>query len=889
MVGKDGGLERVLGSEEASRQIYSREHVLGKCREYFGTAPEDDLAVTTWMNKYADKRDPDEFYEATPRQMHRRMAREFARKEGEYGPVGEDKRGLLSEYGQTRQTLTEERIFELFDNFNYTIPQGSVMASLGVPGNLSSLSNCVVLPELYDSIGGIMEADQQLAQLYKRRCGVGLDMSPLRPNNHEVANDSKSTSGAVSFAQRFSNTTGEIAQKGRRGALMLTMDIAHPDVRDFVEMKQDRTKVTRANVSVRLSDEFMRAVEEKGVYTHKWPIGSDKPSVTKDSDAEELWNRIIECAHNTAEPGLIFWDKQHKYSPSSVYPKHRNISTNPCAEIAMGPDSCRLMAMNLYGFVENPFTSDARFNFEKFKEYTYESMRLMDDLVDLELEHIERIVDKVRNDPEPDYVKEPELRVWQKLYDIGKSARRTGLGFTGLGDTFAALGYSFDSDEAAGEFEKIMRTKCEAEFDSSIDMAIERGRFDDFDPEIEKTSEFIQMMEREFPQVYERMMTHGRRNISLSTVAPTGSLSILAQTSGGIEPVFKLKYDRRRKVNPDDPHAKVVFVDDVGDSWEEFPVFHPKVEEWMRITGKKNISESPYAGSASDEIDWIKRVDIQAIAQKYTTHSISSTVNLPKDVEPVVVGEIYMESWRRGLKGITVYRDTSRDGVLITGEGGLVELVQESVADLPIASTKPDAEKYRVRRRDAGDSLHVILTSDLYVDDESKKAYFIPDEDFQVRAPLGASTSVTFAQSGMDRTEILRGPNPDYAEFISRLLSVSSSEDEGMGPNRIKSIEHAVGVVFEHYLTKNGVVERDSKTNQLVNKVRKGGLRMVESGSEEYKSILVQRGRKNGKEEKKVSGSDGRMRLNCPKCDAKLVHEEGCVKCVACGDFNKCG
>jgi ribonucleoside-diphosphate reductase alpha chain len=646
----------------------SYDEIRAKCIAYFNG---DELAASTWMNKYALRDKNGVLQETTPDDMHRRMAHEFARKEKEYADIASmnGKLALLSEYGQKRELLTEEKIFEYFRGFKYVIPQGSVMFGLGNKHVIASLSNCVVLPEIYDSYGGIMHTDQQLAQLFKRRCGVGIDISTLRPSGISVNNSAGTTTGAVSFMERFSNTTREVAQNGRRGALMITIDIAHPDVENFILIKQDLSKVTGANISLRLSDEFMQAVVENKEYTHRWPIESETPSVTKTVKAQELWNTIIKAAHQSAEPGLIFWDRQHKYSTSSVYPGFKNVSTNPCSEIAMqGGDSCRLIAINLYNFVKNPFTPAASFDYENFYKVTYESQRLMDDLVDLELESIERIMAKIQNDKEPYDIKQIEVNTWKLLYEAGKKGRRTGLGFTALGDTMAALNFKFDSEEAMHEVEKMMRTKCEAEFTSSIDLSVERGSFEGFDPKIENTSEFVQMMKKEMPAVYERMMKLGRRNISISTVAPTGSLSILAETSSGLEPVYLLSYKRRRKINPNDKNAKVDFVDKMGDKWEEFMVYHPKLKQWMDVTGNTDITKSPYAGSTAPEIDWIKRVELQSLVQKYTTHSISSTINLPNDVALEKVGDIYVEAWKHGLKGITVYRDGSRSGVLIAAD-----------------------------------------------------------------------------------------------------------------------------------------------------------------------------------------------------------------------------
>lgn len=649
-----------------SMHQFTFQEVFNKTLEYFNG---DELATNTWISKYCLKDATGHYYELTPDDMHKRMAREFARIERKYKL--KDKNQKISEQYKTIQEINDDEtyIYELFKNFKYIVPQGSVMSALGNPFMIASLSNCVVLPEIYDSYGGIFFTDQQLAQLFKRRCGVGIDISSLRPANAPVSNAAGTTSGAVSFMERFSFTTREVAQNGRRGALMITMDVAHPDIFDFVTIKQDLTKVTGANISVRLSDEFMKALEEDKEFTLRWPIDSHQPKYTKTIKARDLWNTIIRCAHNTAEPGLIFWDRQHKYSTSSIYPGFKNVSTNPCSEIAMqGGDSCRLMALNLYSFVDNPFTPNASFNYKKFGEVVYYAQRLMDDLVDLELEAIERILQKVESDPEPDFIKDVEIRTWKLLYETGKKGRRTGLGFTGLADCLAAMNIKFDSDKALETVDIIMRTKLRNEFESSIDMAIERGKFEAFDPIYEEQSEFIQMMKKEFPDIVERMMKYGRRNISISTVAPTGTLSILTQTSSGIEPVFLLSYKRRKKVNPSDKHVRIDFVDSLGDAWQEFDVYHPKLKTWMEITGEKDITKSPYYRSTAPEIDWIKRVKLQAIVQKYTTHSISSTINLPSDVTVEKVGEIYMEAWKNGLKGITVYRDGSRTGVLLSNE-----------------------------------------------------------------------------------------------------------------------------------------------------------------------------------------------------------------------------
>lgn len=642
---------------------YSAEEVLEASLDYFHG---DELAATTWMNKYCVKDQDGKYLEKSPDNMHRRMAKEFFRIESKESN-DEVKEGL-SKYGKKRKSLTEEVIYNLFKEFKYVIPQGSVMALLGNPHMNGSLSNCVVIKSPVDSYGGIFYTDQQLAQLCKRRCGVGFDISTIRPRGQQVNNAAGSSSGVVSFMERFSNTTREVSQNGRRGALMLTMDVTHPDIQDFITIKQDLTKVTGANVSVRITDAFMRAVEKDKDFVQQWPIDARKPIVKKTIKARDLWGEIIKSAHGSAEPGIIFWDRQHSYSTSSIYPDFENDSTNPCSEIAMqGGDSCRLMALNLYSFVQNPFTSEARFDSERFYQVTYEAQRLMDDLVSLELEAVQHILKKIDSDPEDEVIKQTERATWQMLYENGLKGRRTGLGFTALADTLAALNLKFDSDDAIDQIGQIMRTKCHAEFDSSVDMAIERGKFPAFDAEVEIKSDFVQMFKNTYPDTYERMMKYGRRNISISTVAPTGTVSLLAQTSSGIEPVFMLSYKRRRKL-VDGSGKKPDYVDDMGDKWEEFDVYHPKLSLWKQLYPEKDMEVNPYAGSTAPEIDWMRRLEIQSVIQKYVTHSISSTINLPQETAVSTVNQIYMEAWRKGLKGITVYRDGSRSGVLISSK-----------------------------------------------------------------------------------------------------------------------------------------------------------------------------------------------------------------------------
>ena len=853
-----------VSTKTKKQKTYSYNQVLEASVAYFNG---DELAGTTWMNKYAMKDGDGEFVELSPDDMHRRMAKEFGRIESDYrlkyNLNGSAK--FLSKYGQEREDLTEEKVYNYFKKFGYIIPQGSVMSSLGNQYKLASLSNCIVVPELHDSYGGVFYTDQQLAQLFKRRCGVGVDISNLRPSGARVSNAAGSTSGAVSFMNRFSNTTREVAQNGRRGALMLSMDIAHPDVEDFITIKQDLQKVTGANISIRLSDEFMKAVENNEEYTHKWPIDSETPKFSKTVKAKELWNTIIECAHNTAEPGLIFWDRQHWYSTSSVYPGYKNTSTNPCSEIAMqGGDSCRLIAINLFNFVENPFTKNAKFLMEDFYKSTYEGQRLMDDLVDLETEAIGRILNKVKGDDEPDNIKQVEKETWELLLKTGKEGRRTGLGFTALADMIAALGMPIDSDEAIAKVEEILKEKCRAEFDSSIDMSLERGSFVGFDAKIEKTSEFVQMLEVELPEVYGRMMKFGRRNISISTVAPTGTLSMLAQTSSGIEPVFMTHYKRRRKINEQDIEAKVDFIDDLGDKWQEFTVYHHNLKTWMRITGETDITKSPYAGSTAPEINWNKRVEMQAVVQKYVTHSISSTINLPNDVSLSEVSNIYLESWKQGTKGITVYRDGSRSGVLVSADENEKNEVLENnefkETKAPSRSKRLDAKVVRFQNnKEKWIAVVGLLNGRPY-------EIFTGKTEDVFNVPVSVEYGWVIKNRREDGSTQYDFQYEDKEGYKITMGGLSRSFDK-----EFWNYAKLISGVLRHGMPLHYVVDLIGKMN------------MYDENINTWKSGVVRA--------LKTFIADG-TKVNdhtCGECgDEGLVYEEGCLKCVSCG-YSKCG
>ncbi|MCB0458627.1 MAG: adenosylcobalamin-dependent ribonucleoside-diphosphate reductase [Flavobacteriaceae bacterium] len=852
-----------MKTEDAIKtQTYAYNEVLQASLAYFNG---DELAATTWINKYCLKDSKGNYLESSPDDMHKRMADEFGRIEAKYYQKDIDTENL-SAYGKKRKLLTSEKIYELFKDFNYVIPQGSVMFGLGNNEVIASLSNCVVIPPVLDSYGGVCYTDQQMAQLFKRRCGVGVDISSLRPKDASVSNAAGTTTGAVSFMNRFSNTTREVAQNGRRGALMLTMDIAHPDIEDFITIKQDLTKVTGANISIRLSDEFMNAVVNNEKFTLRWPIEAEDPKYTREVDAKELWDKVITCAHNTAEPGLIFWDRQHYYSTSSVYPEFKNSSTNPCSEIAMqGGDSCRLIAVNLYGFVDEPFTKKAKFNFKKFYEVVYETQRLMDDLVDLELEAVDKILTKIDADPEPDFIKQNERDTWKLLAETGRKGRRTGLGFTALADAVAALGVKFDTDDALKIVDEIMRAKMAAEFDSSIDMAITRGQFEVFNRNIEDTSEFVQMMKAEFPDQYHRMMENGRRNISISTVAPTGSLSMLAQVSSGIEPVFLLSYVRRRKVNSSDENAKVDFVDDLGDAFEEFTVYHKKLETWMDVTGKTDIAKSPYAGATAPEIDWHKRVEMQALVQKYTTHSISSTINLASDVTVDLVGDIYIESWKKGLKGITVYRDGSRSGILVASDK---------------KKDKKDLENKYITETFVAKRPYKVQADVIRFHNESEKwlAVIGQIENRPYEIFTGKMKDAFNLPQWVEKGWVLKNRNDDgSARYDFQYIDSDGYKTTIEGLSRSFNKEFwnyakLISGVLRHGMPMPYVVDLienlnlyDEHINTWKNGVARALKRFVPEGSEAV--------------DKK-----------CPSCGDPegLIYEEGCLKCKSCG-HSKCG
>ncbi len=863
-----------------------------KLLDYFNG---EELPASVFSSKY--KLDT----ETTPDDMHWRMAKQFARIEKKYEfrerKLDGETIQKLSRYGRERDTLQLEGIYSFFKNFKYIIPQGSVMSQLGAD-QIGSLSNCFVIGQPYDSYGGIMYKDQELAQLMKRRGGVGLDISTLRPESTVAKNAAKSSTGAISFMHRFSNTTREVAQNGRRGALMLSIDVDHPDVYEFVKIKRDLTQVTGANISIKLNDSFMEAVNASEDYFLTFPCGYDLTELSAKNQHElandfvkypyhrlveiggglyvkripskDLYDEIIESAHGVAEPGLMFWDNMIDYSPDGVYEQFKAITTNPCSEIGMGAyDACRLIANNLFSFVINPFTDKAYFDYDLFYKINYEAMRLSDDLVDLELEHIQNIQLKIMLDPEPTHVKRVEMDLWDNVERIASASRRTGLGFTALGDALAALGIKYDSDEGLAEIEKICKTKLKSELDCTTDLAILRGAFKGWNKDKEFIAQgdstiiganaFYQMLVDEFPEEVERMRKYGRRNVSWSTVAPTGSLSIIAKAvknpnvSSGLEPQFMPYYMRRKKVNPGDKDVRVDFTDQNGDTWQEYPVMMGAFKDWMVINQginpadlenydsegiEKMFKKSPWYGATANDIDWVRRVEIQGLIQRYITHSISSTINLPKDVSKEAVAEIYFESWRKGLKGITVYRDGSRSGVLVSSTQSTVE----DKFDYKDAVKRPkelSAETHTTTCK--GKKYNVIVglldgkPYEVFVDGSDNKYSSIGMVAKQARGRY-------IFKNGGDPVDI-RSFMSNEEEAITRLVSAN--------------LRHGTDVKF--------VVEQLQKTDGTMFDFTKGLARVL-------KKYIP-----NGE-----VGTGSMEGCETPT-ECNLIFEEGCHKCLTCG------
>ncbi|CDE86371.1 ribonucleotide reductase [Prevotella sp. CAG:891] len=645
------------------QKIFSYDEAFNASLEYFKG---DELAARVWVNKYAMKDSFGNIFERSPEDMHHRIANELFRIESKYpNPVSKDE------------------IFSMLDHFRYIVPAGSPMTGIGNTHQIASLSNCFVIgiEGDSDSYGAILKLDEEQVQLMKRRGGVGHDLSGIRPKGSPVKNSALTSTGIVPFMERYSNSTREVAQDGRRGALMLSISVRHPEAEDFVDAKMVEGKITGANVSVKIDDEFMRCATEERPYHQQFPIDADKPLFEKDIDAAALWKKIVHNAWRSAEPGILFWDTIQRESIPDCYADlgFKTVSTNPCGEIPLCPyDSCRLLAINLYAYVKNPFTSEATFDFELFKRHVQLAQRFMDDIIDLEQEKIDRIIEKVKNDPQNDEVKFTEYHLWEKIKEKTAMGRRTGVGITAEGDMLAALGLRYGTQEATDMAIEVQRTLALSAYRSSTIMARERGAFKVYDVEREKNNPFILRIKEADPQLYADMVTYGRRNIACLTIAPTGTTSLMTQTTSGIEPVFMPVYKRRRKVNPNDPEVHVDYIDETGDAFEEYIVYHHKFLTWMQVNGfdtnkkysqeeiENLVAQSPYHKATANDVDWLMKVKMQGAIQKWVDHSISVTVNLPNSVDEDLVNRLYVEAWRSGCKGCTIYRDGSRSGVLVS-------------------------------------------------------------------------------------------------------------------------------------------------------------------------------------------------------------------------------
>ena len=814
-----------------------------KSLEYFDG---DELAANVFVTKYALTSKEGVLSEKTPDDMHRRLAREFARVEQKYP-----------------NPLTEEEIFDLFEDFKYIVPQGSPMSGIGNPHQIQSISNCFVIDPPHDSYGGICKADQELVQIAKRRGGVGFDLSTIRPKGMTTGNCARTTDGIEVFMDRFSNSCREVAQGGRRGALMLTISVHHPQIRDFVKIKKDLTRVTGANISIRLTDEFLTSVENEGDFELRWPVDSSSPEVSKKVSAKDLWKEIVENAHATAEPGLLFWDNAKKLTPSDIYEDEGfgSKSTNPCGEIILSPyDSCRLMVVNLLSFVEDPYKPDASFDYKKMSEVVQKAQKLMDDMIDLEVEQVDKILEKIENDPEPDDVKKIERDLWERIKEQALRGRRTGLGVTAVGDTLAALNVTYGSERSIETVEKLYKTLAINAYISSCEMARDRGAFPIHSHEKEKGHTFMERLWSESPEVYELSKEYGRRNIALTTTAPAGSVSVLTQTTSGIEPAFLVKYMRRKKINQEtDPHARIDYIDDTGDAWQEFDVYHHGFKKWMNTTGLSEVEDSPYHKATSSDIDWVQKVKVQAAAQKWVCHAISNTTNLPNDTDVDTVKKIYMEGWKSGCKGVTIYRDGCRSGVLVSNN----ETTEETASDsfkTHSAPGRPDSLECSIHHATIKGQAWTILVGLM----DGKPYEVMGGLQKYIEIPRKYKKGVIIKhhyKTKNSRYDLHIGKNGD-SFIIKDLVSVFDNPNHA-GYTRTISLALRHGAPIQY------VVEQLQKDTEMD----------MFSFSKVIARVL------------KTYISDGTAsgKSVCENCGAEgsLVYQEGCVTCTACGS-SKC-
>ncbi len=838
--------------ETKTEQVYSHDEVIAASNNYFNG---DNLAAVVWANKYALKDSYGNLFEKSPDEMHHRLAKEIHRIEKKYpNPV------------------SEERIYEVLRGFKYIVPQGGPMTGIGNPYQIASLSNCFVIGNdgNSDSYGGILKIDQEQVQLMKRRGGVGHDLSHIRPQGSPVLNSALTSTGVVPFMERYSNSTREVAQDGRRGALMLSISVKHPDSEHFIDAKLEAGKVTGANVSVKITDEFMEAVKEGKEFKQQYPIDSDTPSYEKTIDARELWRKIVHNAWKSAEPGVLFWDTIERESVPDCYADlgYKTVSTNPCGEIPLCPyDSCRLLALNLYGYVNNPFTQDAKFDFDLFKEHVHLAQRIMDDIIDLELEKIDAIIAKIDNDPESTEIKSTERNLWANIRRKSEEGRRTGIGITAEGDMLASLGLVYGTDAASDFSVEVHKTLAVEAYRSSSNLAKDRGAFEIYDAARERNNPFISRLKEADPDLYKQMEEHGRRNIALLTIAPTGTTSLMTQTTSGIEPVFMPVYKRRRKVNPNDKDVVVSYKDEVGDSWEEYNVFHHKFIDYMKIKGydtkevrnmsdetiQEIIKESPYYKATANDVDWLAKVRMQGAIQKWVDHSISVTINIPKDVKEDMVSELYLAAWESGCKGATVYRDGSRSGVLVSNKSDQENKIQKRPRSL-------EADIIRFNNNDekwiAFVGLHDGRPYEIFTGLADEEMYPIPksivkgtiiktkDEEGKSRYDFQYTDKYGYKNTLGGLSHMFKPEFWNYAKLISGVLR------HGM------SIPHVVNLVQSLRLD-------DAFINSWKNGVERALKRYIPNGT-------------------KAKGK-------CEECGSEnVIYQEGCLICTDCGS-SKCG
>jgi ribonucleoside-diphosphate reductase alpha chain len=830
---------------------YKYEEVRNASINYFNG---DTLAADVFAGKYALQDLDGNLYELTPKDMHNRIASEFARIEQNYP-----------------SPLSKQEIFEMLNSWD-VVPQGSPMSAIGNPFQVQSLSNCFVIESPYDSYGGILKTDQEQVQIMKRRGGVGIDLSTLRPLGLQVANAARSSDGIGSFMERYSNTTREVAQGGRRGALMLSISCHHPNVLTFVNIKRDTTKVTGANVSVRITDEFMNAVKNDELYEQRFPVEKDaKHQVKNLVSAREVWKNIVQAMRDCSEPGMLFWDRITGYSPADSYASKgfRTVSTNPCGELPLSvADSCRLILVNLKNFVVEPFTENAYFDYNRFSEVAYNSQRLMDDLVDLEIEAVEKIIAKITADPEPEYIKRTELELWNRIKLSAVNGRRTGLGITALGDVFAALNLKYDSDDSVKVTDGIYRTLALSSYYSSVVLASERGTFPAYDYELEKDDKFINhllstggddLTDRiDLVSLKKMYLKHGRRNISNLTTAPAGSTSILTQTTSGCEPVLFLKARRKRKVNPSDKMASIDEIDKMGDKWQHYDVYHEGVKKWMEITGKSDVTQSPYHGSTVEEINYLQKIKIQAAAQEWLDHSVSNTLNLPSNVTTEEVEEVCMKAWELGCKGVTVYRIGSRDAV-ISKQSTAHEQTQEIKET--IAPKRPKALPCDIQRVTVQGETYLALIG------------LMNGKPYEVFA--GLQEHVLLPKKIKSGSLIKNGKGKDGV--VTYNLSIQIDDEELVFKDIVNLFNNQVHGAFTRTISL--ALRHGTPVQFLCEQLRKDKHSDITSFSSCIARVL---------KSYVPDGVSSSSEKTCPQCNSSgLVYQQGCVQCNNCG-WSKC-